>query len=156
MHQPDFAFINVTMTFAPPLRTAESVPHESHRVTVMRRRGEIFVGKKIGADLHRRASIAADAIDISRADITTIRCEVNPAAIRGPRVKLIAAVIKGQPLEITRVDRQHIDVAVARARGAERELAPVGRIKRPRFGCRMRNQQVRVAARRRHRPNVAT
>ena len=156
MHQPDFAFINVTMTFAPPLRTAESMPHESYRIAVMRRRGEIFVGKKIGADLHRRAPIAADAIDIGRADITTIRCEVNPAAIRGPCVKLIAAVIKGQPLEIARVDRQHIDVAVARARGAKRESSPIRRIERTRFGCRMRNQQVRVATRRRHGPNITT
>ena len=121
----------------------------------MRRRREIFVGVEVAADLHRRAAIAADAIDISRADIATVRGEVNPAAVRRPGVELIVAVIKRQPLQIARINRQHIDVAVAGACRSEREFAPVRRIKRPRFGRRMRNQQVRIAAGRCHGPNIA-
>ena len=71
----------------------------------MRRRREIFVGIKVAADLHRRAAIAADAIDISGPDIATVRGEVNPAAVRRPRIELIVAVIKRQPLQIAGFDR---------------------------------------------------
>ena len=51
-----------------------------------------------------------------------------------------------------RGEGQHVDVAVAGARGREGEPLAVGRKQRPRFGRRMRHEQARFAAARRAPP----
>src|SRR4030095_10421073 len=71
-HQPDFAFIDVTMTFAPPLRAAKSMPGESHRAAVALWRTEVFGGVLVGDDLHRRAAIDTSATNIGPAVVATV------------------------------------------------------------------------------------
>src|SRR5688572_3243453 len=70
-HQPDFAFINVAVSFAPPLRAAKAVTHKGEAAAIALWGAEIFVRVSVGADLHRRAAFAADAIHIGAAGIAT-------------------------------------------------------------------------------------
>ena len=56
---------------------------------------------------------------------------------------------------LRRSPEQHVDVAVAGARGCEREPLAVGGKHRPRFSRRMRHEEPRVAPARGHLPDVA-
>ena len=55
------------------------------------------------------------------------RTEVDPAAVVRPAVQLLEAVVPGQPPHGARGEREHVDVAAARAGRDERDLAAVGR-----------------------------
>src|SRR5262244_2341036 len=115
----------MAVTFAPPLRTAKTMASESDAAAVSLRSAEIFERVLIGRDLHRRTTVRANAKDVSSAVVATAGAEVNPAAIVGPCVELIVAVIKRQTLQLASIDREDVDIAVACTRGTEGQFSAV-------------------------------
>ena len=85
----------------------------------------IFGCEKVGADLHRRATVTVDSEQVRPSHIECRRREVNPASISRPRVEQFKAVVERNPFEIAGVDRQHVNVAIAGARRHERQSLAV-------------------------------
>ena len=123
--QPNLTLIDMAVAFAPPLAAAETVAGEGDRAAIMRRGSLIFVRVKVAANSHRRAAVAADAKNV-RAHLEATRGEINPTAVSRPGVESIWGVVKGQPFQIARVEREQIDIAVAGARGDKGKLASIG------------------------------
>ncbi len=154
---PDLGFIQMAVPVAPPLRIAHTPRRERHRVAV-RRRGRLkLVGEAIGTDGHRSASLGAHPVEVVLApDVVGAVREVEPLAVARPGVELIQAVIESDALQISRGQREHIDIAVSRARGDEGQSLPVRRVQRPGLVGGMRDQQVRFASLGGRHPDVPT
>ena len=147
----------MAVPLAPPLRSGVGARGDRDRVARRRRRREVLGRVAIGRDRHRRAAVGADAVDVEHAgDLVAarLRSSTDLPSADHPRHQLVR-IVERQPRELAAGEREDVDVAVAGARRGEREPLAVGREQRPRFGRRMRHEQPRVAAARRHFPDVA-
>ena len=61
---PDLAFVEVTVPFAPPLRSGIGPRGDRNASPAGGRSGEIFGGVPIRRDCHRRAAVGTDAVDV--------------------------------------------------------------------------------------------
>src|SRR6266480_4416106 len=110
----------MAVPFAPPLGKAETMTGESDRTAVRRWRAEVFVGVKICGHWHGSAAVGTDAKDVVHpGDVAAAGGEIDPTAIRRPRVELIITVIESQAFQLAGVQREHVDVAISRARRNE-------------------------------------
>jgi hypothetical protein len=81
--------------------------------------------------------------------------EKYPAPVARPAVELVEAVVESQALDLARVEREDVDVSVARAGGDEGDAPPVGRVDRARFVRRVRDEKAGLSARGRDGPDVS-
>ena len=155
--QPDLRLVEMAVPVAPPLPRRVAARRHRQRSAVGRRRGEELVGVAIAADGRRRAAGGRDAVHVVHAarEIVRAREEVQVFPVARPAVELIRSVVVRHAPDVARRERQHVDVAAARARRHERQLRLVGRIDGMRLVRGVRDEEPRLAACGRHRPDVA-
>ena len=156
MDEPDFALVDVAVAMPPPLAERQAARRDRNRRPVGRRCGPVLRRIPIRCHRHRCAALGTHAKDVAHAgDVARRGGEVEPLSVVRPAVELVVRIVERDALQLTRGERQHVDVAVAGAGRHEREPRAIGRPFRPALVGRMRHEKSRVAASKRHRPDVA-
>ena len=154
---PDLALVEMARALAPPLGRSDAPRREGEGRSVRRRGRKKLAGVAVGRDRHGRAAFRRNAVDVVHAgDVPAVRREVDPLAVGRPGIELLVGVVVGQALQLSRVERQDVNVAVARAVRGKGEPFAVGGEERARLGRRVRDEEVRRAAGRGRRPDVAS
>src|SRR5207248_2452275 len=79
-------------------------------------------------------------------DVRGGRRVVDPFAVGREAVQLLAPVVEGQPSDVTGVEVEQVEVAVAGARRDEGQVLAVRRVERAGLARGVRDEQPRLAA----------
>ena len=156
--QPDLRFVEMAVAVPPPLAGRVAARRHREHLAVGRGRGEELVRVAVAADRHRRAARrpardrrrSCRPRDRARSRRSTghLPSRDQPSSCSIPSSNVIAP-------HVARREGQHVDIAAAGARRDERELRLVRRVHRSRVVGGVGDEQARVAAGSRHRPDVA-
>ncbi len=144
---PDRAAVDVRVAVPPPLAHGHPTADERDGVTVGRGCRVAVPAVRLGDDGHGRAAIGGDAVDVARpADLAAAAGEVEGPAVRRPGVEPVGGVVVRQPFQLARVEREDVDVAVARLGRHEREPPAVRRVERPEHVAQVGDQRRGIPA----------